>query len=138
MAAQQILVLFVQVRILVGQLRKPDFTSGFLFLRINPKFLLFHTQISPKKEGFPVHEKWKAQVLDKYRLLFKHKYVHKGSLRFHNRSRTTLICFTIIGENSRSILLRCQTKKDVIPVFIYSTTISIRARKIQRFHRTMI
>jgi len=22
--------------------------------------LLFHTQISPKKEGFPVHEKWKA------------------------------------------------------------------------------
>ena len=31
MAAQQILVLFVQVRILVGQLRKPDFTSGFLF-----------------------------------------------------------------------------------------------------------
>ena len=64
MAAQQILVLFVQVRILVGQLRKPDFTSGFLFIWINPKFLLFHTQISPKKEGFPVHEKWKAQVLD--------------------------------------------------------------------------
>jgi len=45
---------------LVGQLRKPDFTSGFLFLRINPKFLLFHTKISPKKEGFPVHKKWKA------------------------------------------------------------------------------
>ena len=40
----------------------------------------------------------KPQVLEKYRLLFKHKYVHKGSLRFHNRSRTTLICFTIIGE----------------------------------------
>jgi hypothetical protein len=60
MAAQQILVLFVQVRILVGQLRKPDFTSGFLFIWINPKFLLFHTKISPKKEGFPVHKKWKA------------------------------------------------------------------------------
>jgi hypothetical protein len=22
--------------------------------------LLFHTKISPKKEGFPVHKKWKA------------------------------------------------------------------------------
>ena len=118
MAAQQILVLFVQVRILVGQLRKPDFTSGFLFLRINPKFLLFYTKISPIKRAFRFMKSGKPQVLEKYRLLFKHKYVHKGSLRFHNRSRTTLICFTIIGENSRSILLRCQTKKDVIPVFI--------------------
>ena len=95
MAAQQILVLFVQVRILVGQLRKPDFTSGFLFLRINPKFLLFYTKISPIKRAFRFMKSGKPQVLEKYRLLFKHKYVHKGSLRFHNRSRTTLICFTI-------------------------------------------
>ena len=89
MAAQQILVLFVQVRILVGQLREgvqkvfgtldlfvslleteikyPILQGGILpfwtpslFIWINPKFLLFHTKISPKKEGFPVHKKWKA------------------------------------------------------------------------------
>ena len=34
MAAQQILVLFVQVRILVGQLWKPDVKSGFIFIRL--------------------------------------------------------------------------------------------------------
>ena len=67
MAAQQILVLFVQVRILVGQLRKPDFTSGFLFLRINPKFLLFYTKISPIKRAFRFMKSGKPQVLEKYR-----------------------------------------------------------------------